>query len=76
MTQKECAEKKGRQLRAAPGDALSDSQKEGEESAKGARKEHGGAGGNYRKCGSEQDGGGGISSRKEQPSVKAAERLG
>ena len=51
----------GRQLRADPGDALSDGQKEGEESAKGARKEHGGAGGNYRKCGSEQDGEGGIS---------------
>ena len=34
MTRKECAERKERQLRAAPGDALSVGQKEGEESAK------------------------------------------
>ena len=52
MTRKECAERKERQLRAAPGDALSVGQKEGEESAKGAGKEHGGAGEKDRKWGS------------------------
>ena len=61
MTRKECAERKERQLRAAPGDALSVGQKEGEESAKGAGKEHRGAGGKDRKCRSEQEAGGGVS---------------
>ena len=58
MTQKECVVRKEKQLRAVPGDALSVGQKEGKESAKGARKEHGGAGGKTgnadpsRNCGS------------------------